>query len=44
VEQAGGDADAFKATAHIAVEDLLTEDRPDDLGTGFDVNGIEEPG
>ena len=43
MEEAGGDLDAVEAGTHIAIEDLLAEDRPDHLGTGLDVERVGQP-
>ena len=33
----------MKTAANVSIEDVLTDDRPDDLGTGFDASWVCEP-
>jgi len=43
VEETGGDLNAVEAGTHIAIENFLAKDRPDHLGTRFDVQGVGQP-
>ena len=40
MEKAGGHLDAVESSTHVAVKDLLAKNRPNHLGTRFDVQGI----
>ncbi len=43
LEETGGDLDAVETTAYITVEDLLTNDGPNNLCTGLDASGVGQP-
>ncbi len=43
MEETGGDLDALEAGTHVAVEDLLAEDRPYHLSAWLHMGGIGEP-
>ena len=33
----------METTTNIGIEDVLTDNRPDDLGTGFNPSGVGQP-
>ena len=43
VEQTRSDLNTLKTATNIAVQDILTENIPDNLGAGLNADGIRQP-